>query len=153
MARTPRGASRDRSHPAPDTLPAPTQPEMRKKAIVEAVRKTGLHPYRAALSVGVPSSSYYRMVDDDEAFRDAIAEAESIFERRLVVSILNDGVTLKSWRAKLELLARRFPDRWGERQKLDMTIESFSKTGFEGLSDDELDARLAELRTEQEAVS
>jgi hypothetical protein len=61
----------------------------------------------------VPSSTYYRFVDEDEAFRDAIAEAEAIFEKRLVASILHDGIALKSWRAKLELLSRRFPDRWG----------------------------------------
>ena len=152
MACTPRGASAGRARSLPADLPAPSRAADRKKAIVETVRKTGMHPYRAALSVGVPSSTYYRFVDDDEAFRDAIAEAEATFERRLVVSILSDGIALKSWRAKLELLSRRFPDRWGLREKLDLSVEGAIRTGLEDMPDDELDARLAELRKLTEPV-
>jgi hypothetical protein len=153
MPRTPRAANGGRSRSLPAEVPAPTSAAARKAAIVEVVRKLGLHPYRAALSVGVPSTTFYRYVDDDEQFRDDLAEAEALFERRMVAAIEHDAISSKSWRAKLELLSRRFPDRWGERQKLDMTIEGFVRTGFESLSDDELDARLAELRDIQEPVS
>jgi hypothetical protein len=113
-------------------LPPEATPEARKKAVLRLIETRGLRPRQAALAAGVGSSTYYDWLDGDREFVSAIEMSEAKFESAMVGSIVHDGLTLRSWRAKLELLERRFPDRYG--QRVDLTIDDRSSV-------DELDER------------
>lgn len=69
------------------------------------------------------ASTYYEWADADPAFRDQIAEAEAIFERRMAAVIVTNAISLRSFRAALAFLERRFPDRWGDRTRLDLKVD------------------------------
>jgi hypothetical protein len=122
-------------------LPAGASAAARKTAIVEVIRRTGLHPLHAARSVGVSSSAYYRMVEGDPAFRDDIDSATSLFARRMAGVVATAAASLHSWKAAAWWLERRLPDLYGAR--LDLRVADAS-------IEDELEASTtAEFRDER----
>jgi len=131
-------------------LPAGSDRGTRKQVVVDTVRASGLTPRQAALSVGVSASTFYEWADADPVFRGQIAEAEAIFERRMAAVIVTNAVSLRSFRAALAFLERRFPDRWGDRTRLDLTLERPSREDEidAALTDEELQRRLRELAAE-----
>jgi hypothetical protein len=76
--------------------------------------------------VGVSYTTYYRWVDlgrkDTEKgkesifheFYDALKKAEAAREASWVMAINNDP----SWQSKAWMLERRYPDRWGQKNRL-----------------------------------
>lgn len=149
----------DRNPPAANgrglqKLPPGAGPEARKAMILKLIETRGLRPRQAALAAGVPSSSFYVLVDGDGGFRSEIEMAEARFESLMVGSIVRDGISLRSWRAKLELLRARFPDRYGERLDLHVKDETEEDRLDEAYPGDALDDRFRALVSEaQERLS
>ena len=63
--------------------------------------------------VGVAKSSFYRWIDDNGTFRDAVTRAEASAEVSHV-GILAQAAAGGDWRASLEWLKRRKRDEWGD---------------------------------------
>ena len=87
--------------------------------MIALIETRGLKPRQAALAAGIPSSSWYDLVDADPELQSDCERAAARFESALVGSILRDAISLKSWRAKLALLQAAAP-WWTPTQKLDI---------------------------------
>ncbi len=85
-------------------LTVSTDRDGRRAAVLAMIESRGLRPRQAALAVGVPSSSWYDMVEADPELQSDCERAAARFEAALVGSILKDAFSLKSWRPKLALL-------------------------------------------------
>lgn len=89
----------------------------------------GLHRAEAAVRAGITPTTLTRWLDMGARtstgpcrdLLDAVVAAETAFEYKLIQTIEKAGEA-GEWRASLELLKRRFPDRWGDRQRIDMTV-------------------------------
>jgi hypothetical protein len=126
-------------------VPPEASPEKRKAAVVETVRRVGLSPRSAALSVGVAASTFYDWMDLDESFREQIAVAERQFERAMLLVIVSSAVKTRSWRAAMAVLERRFPDLWTPRLNVSVEPQSLEDELDANLSDEQLEGRLREL--------
>lgn len=88
--------------------------------------RDGVSPEIAARAAGIAASTYYlwrskgRETQDgpysefSEAIENAIAECEA---RALRVI---QRAAPKNWQAAMTMLERRFPDRWGRRERIDV---------------------------------
>lgn len=121
---------------------------MRRVAILRALR-AGMHRGQAAIAAGISPSTFSRWLEQGERDGDgkcgelyhAVIAAEMACEYSLVASMQRAAVT--DWRAAEALLKRRYPDRWGDRQRLDLASvedEEFRRlrAQFPELSDDEI---------------
>lgn len=123
-------------HPKPaNEYPYPTSkftPET-VEVIVEAVRK-GNYFTTASRLAGITVSTLYRWLNQGEAaiedgnyddphavFYTAIHEAEAEAESGLVATIVDFAEV--DYRAGLEILSRRFPDKWSTRSRHELTGE------------------------------
>jgi hypothetical protein len=141
--------ARSRSSPAPVlTLPPGATADARKEAIVEVIRRTGLHPMHAARSVGVSSSAYYRLVEGDPDFRDEIDAATSLFARRMAAVVATAAASLHSWKAAAWWLSRRLPEIYGDRLDLSIEEKPIESEIEEHYSEDQIAERLRELAEE-----
>jgi hypothetical protein len=95
--------------------------DARQEAVLKTIRQLGLTPRSAALSNSVPTSTFYLWMQDP-AFAEKVDFAESMFERSLAAVVVSAAVKLRSHRAALAFLARRFPDRWTAR--VDLRVEA-----------------------------
>jgi hypothetical protein len=127
------------------TIPRGAKPEARKTAIVEVIKRTGLHPLHAARSVGVSSATYYRYVDSDPDFRDEIDAATSTFARRMAAVVATAAVSLHSWKAAAWWLERRLPDLFGARLDLRIADRPTEEELEEKLSDEQRGERMQAL--------
>ncbi len=142
----PQESSGGRSRSFPVKLDPRASADSRKKVIVEVIRRTGLPGRQAAMSVSVSSSAYYRLVEGDPDFRDAIDGATSVFARRMAASIAV-AAARGSWRAAAFWLERRLGDAYG--QRLDVKVEATLEDRFDAeLTDDELQRHALELADE-----
>ena len=92
-----------------------------RRAAVLAGIEAGATRKGAAAAAGISEKTFYRW-SEQPAFRAAVREAEGRFELAMVARI-RMAATKGSWSAALALLARRLPETWGERQRVDMTVE------------------------------
>lgn len=90
--------------------------------------KRGDYVRTACLSVGIAEATYYKWMELGEAdrthnppkrskyseFVESVQHAEAIAQQMLV----NRVVKLGGWKGSLEILSRRFPKEWGNRQTL-----------------------------------
>lgn len=95
------------------------------QSICEIV-KDGVSPEIAAAAAGIGRTAYYDWrsrgrvqpdtiyADFNEMLEQALAECEAR-AARVVVNAFPD-----SWQAAMTLLERRFPDRWGRRERVDI---------------------------------
>jgi hypothetical protein len=93
----------------------------RQEALLAAI-EIGTTRKGAAAAAGVDEKTLYRWLERPE-FRERMREAEGRFELAMVRRVRMAAVK-GSWQAALTLLARRLPETWGERQRVDMTVES-----------------------------
>jgi hypothetical protein len=103
-------------------------PEL-QQALCDALRG-GCYVETACTLVGVDESTYYRWLEKGEKgqqpyreFRDAVKKAEAKVEELAVGTILRQGLDPKNpnWVALMTFLERRFPGRWGRRNRIDMS--------------------------------
>jgi transposase len=100
----------------------------RRKVILNSL-KSGNYATTAAASAGIAQKTYYEWLkrgraegaeeDDPEYFEfvQAVEKAEAYAEAQAVAAIKRSD----DWRAHMEYLARRFPDRWGKQEKLELS--------------------------------
>ena len=101
-------------------------PEVREK-IVSAIR-AGNYAYVAAEYAGIGTSTFYHWLQKgNEAkqgiyreFLEAIKKAESEAEVR-AVAIVQQSMG-QNWQAAMTFLERKFPDRWGRKDRLRVDI-------------------------------
>lgn len=76
-------------------------------------------PFAAAASgSGIHISTLHRWRKEREEFCEMIDQAVGVSEARLITEISVN----EDWRAKAWVLERRFPDRWGKRDKVDLNV-------------------------------
>ena len=126
-----------------------TDRDGRRAAVIAMIESRGLRPRQAALAVGVPSSSWYDMVEADPELQSDCERAAARFEAALVGSILKDAFSLKSWRPKLALLQAVAP-WWVVPTKVDATVQTVDEEErlANALTPEELEAKLDKLTTE-----
>jgi len=119
-------------------------PEVREK-IVAAIR-AGNYAIVAAEYAGISSTTFYRWLQQGadaktgiyKDFRDAVKRAERTAEVRAVAIIqrhMDDN-----WQAAMTYLERKFPDRWGRRDRLRLDVNPKQALGeLLSLSSDELE--------------
>lgn len=97
-----------------------------QKAMVEAI-ESGNYASTAAEACGIGSSTHYRWMDQGEkgiepyrGYRDAIKRAEASAEMKAVKVI--QAASLDNWTAGAWYLERKFPDKWGRKDKLTQEI-------------------------------
>ncbi len=105
--------------------PTALTPDVQER-ICTAIR-AGAPPETAAVYAGVAARTYYRWMARGEReqrgefwqFCQAIKKALAEFEVRTVTLVQQAAPA--DWRAAMTLLERRFPDRWGRRDRVDHT--------------------------------
>ena len=101
--------------------------------ICEAIRM-GVPVIVACRSVGITTDTYYRWLKYGKErkskiysdFSDALEEAEAEAEKRLAQILYQ--FSFSDWRAALEILKRRFRDRWSD--NIELTHEGNIKFDF-----------------------
>ena len=102
-----------------------TKRDIQQAGIVELIRR-GRSRQVAADAVGVHRTTIMRWAMTDEAFAAKLLQAEAEFKGVLLDSILKAALNTKnpgSWVASMTLLERRFPAEFGQRARLDVTID------------------------------
>jgi transposase len=103
----------------------------RTKLVVEAI-SLGCHLDAAAAHAGISRTTFWRWMQIGEEakrgpFRD-FYNAVRAAEARLEVVLTGKLRTAadRDWRANLEFMARRFPERWGtkDRHQVDVTVDA-----------------------------
>lgn len=104
--------------------PSALTPALQRK--IACMVRDGVSPEIAARAAGIAASTYYLwrakgreepdsiFGDFSEAIENAIAECEA----RAVHVVVKAFPT--SWQAAMTLMERRFPDRWGRRERIDV---------------------------------
>ncbi len=108
-------------------------PELQQKAV--QLIAAGNYVSVACQYLGVSESTWYRWMEEGEKaksgkkreFWESIKKAESAAEMRAVNGIIQAGS--KNWQAYAWYLERKFPDRWGKRQKIDAQMEHSGPDG------------------------
>jgi hypothetical protein len=108
----------------PMVRPTALTPALQER-ICLAIR-AGAPPETAAVYAGIGKSTYYAWMKRGERgagpfveFREAIKKALAEFEVH-TVAIVRQAAP-QDWKAAMTLLERRFPDRWGRRDRVDHT--------------------------------
>jgi hypothetical protein len=100
--------------------------EVIQNAMVEAIRE-GNYASTASEAVGIGESTHYRWMKQGEegiepyrGYWEAIKKAEAQAEMSAVKKIRDEGD--KNWTANAWYLERKFPERWGRKDKLTQEI-------------------------------
>jgi len=96
--------------------------------VCEAIR-AGSHHEGAARHAGISKATFFRWLDLGKqrkgaryvAFAEAVERAENDMELALVAFWRK--AAMKDWKAARGLLERRFPDRWGKEEKVQLQAE------------------------------
>lgn len=98
----------------------------RIKRIADAIR-AGNYAETAARYGGIGETTYYEWMKKGERgeepyaeFREAVKEAEAIAEARSVALIQQAGQA-GTWQASAWFLERKFPSKWGRRDRMEHT--------------------------------
>lgn len=86
------------------------------------VLKTGGTRTAACAHVGIDRSLFYDWLQFP-SFSDAVARAEAEAELRFGAVVMQAAVRENDWRAAAFWLERRRPEEWGERQRVDVTMD------------------------------
>lgn len=98
--------------------PTKRTPE-REGLLLEAIR-AGATRKAAALHAGIDEATLYRWMERNASFASLLTRAEGESEVALV-GIIRKAAEL-DWRAAAHLLERRWPETWGRRDRVDVTI-------------------------------
>lgn len=114
----------------------------------ESLVKAGNYYSTVFQYLGIAETTWYRWLDEGKTessglkkeFRERIKSAESHGEIRNVQII--QKAASKSWQASAWYLERKFPERWGRKDRLDAEFqhrgEVSTNNPFEGLTTEEL---------------
>ncbi len=120
-------------------------PEL-QEALVQAIR-AGNYAAVAVQYAGISRSTFYRWMQRGQRaksglyceFFEAIRRAESQAEVRAVAIL--QGHMKDSWRAAMTFLERKYPDRWGRKDRLKIDIEPRQALAeLLGMEPDEIDS-------------
>lgn len=104
-------------------------PLVRHKLLVGISR--GLSRPQAARLAGISSTLFAKWLatgeqsernSDYRRLLDEVEQAEARTEQQLIDTVFDAAVVQKDWRAAIELLKRLFPERYGDRVKVDMSV-------------------------------
>lgn len=104
------------------------------RAILDNIRE-GNYMIPSAIAAGVPKDTFFYWIrkgkkarsGKHKRFYDAVQCAKAEAELELVKKVKAHGAT--EYKAILEMLARRFPDRWAKREKVKADITLTGKDG------------------------
>ncbi len=107
----------------------------------------GLYQDQAARYGGINPGTFYRWIDRGASelkkdaiyreFREAVQKARAEAEARRI-AVIHQAAEDGTWQAAAWWLERSFPERWGRRQKVEVTH----------ITEDVLDAEIARLEAE-----
>lgn len=86
-------------------------------AELKAAIKGGLHPRSAAMSIGIPESTFYDWKAEHAAFAAAINEAISDLKAELA-GVVKGAALDGNWAAAMTLLERLYPDEYGRKDRV-----------------------------------
>jgi hypothetical protein len=92
----------------------------RRKIVVDtilAALRAGNTRRAACAAANINSGTFYRWLEEDAAFRDAVEKAEAEAEMHCVTIIRKAAD--ENWTAAAWWLERKFPDNWGRRERFD----------------------------------
>lgn len=134
------------------------KPKLTKGLIqnAEKLLKGGNYVETVCEYLGIGTTTWYRWMQEGEQanfglkreFWEAIKKAESEAEIRLVTDLQKIADEERTWQAIAWMLERKYPDRWGKKDRLDANLTHSGKNGgpiqtetkvkLENLSDEEL---------------
>lgn len=143
--RTPRFRARARPVPSTRSSARSLRNRQARQAEMLAHIETGLTRRAAAGAAGVPTSTAYEWLNDP-AFIDQVEAAEGRCERRVVVRVL-EAIDKGSWRAGMDFLRHRWPERWRTHEAIEFAASLSLSTQSEAdlLADIERFAKAAGL--------
>lgn len=125
-------------------------PELQEKILFTI--RLGNYTKTACLSVGITEASYYSWLAQGEKakvgkyfeFLEAVKKAEAEGEAHLVGMVVSAGPT--NWQAAMTILERKYPDRWGRKDRRDVDITSGGKPikTYVGISPEQWDREQAD---------
>ena len=81
----------------------------------------------AAALAGITEDTFYRWMKEKSEFSESVERAKRVYKDKLL-KVLHISITQKQdARTALEILARRYPDEWGERLKLQHSFDPHQK--------------------------
>ena len=86
------------------------------EAICRTITAGNTHKVACAVA-GIHVSTFYRWMEDDSEFSDAVKKAQAESERYHVSKINKDG----SWQSSAWMLERRNHDEWGKKDQLKLS--------------------------------
>lgn len=92
-----------------------------KQHILEALSE-GASCKEAALMSSVSESTFHRWKKEDDEFAEQVETARLRAEAKIFYEMKEAIEQARDWRGYAWLLERRFPERWGARRQVDMTV-------------------------------
>jgi len=86
--------------------------------------RTGMSVDAACTQSSIHRCTYYRWIEEDEEFAEEVEAAKDFSEATLLQTIKYQGEAKQDWRASAWILERRFPDRWGAKREVDVTVNN-----------------------------
>lgn len=138
----------------------PRKLKLNKRMIKDAEKllKGGNYVETICEYLGIGKSTWYRWLAEGEQansgikreFWDAIKKAEAEAEIRLVTDLQKIAKNNNQWQGIAWILERKYPDRWGKRERVEASVEHTGKDGgpirtesgidLKNLSDQDLEA-------------
>ena len=123
-------------------------PELHDR-IVQFIR-AGNYIRTACLACGIDEATYFNWMKWGKQantgvffeFFKALKKAEAEAEARLVTQVNLAGP--KNWQAAMTMLERKFPERWGKRDKVDVTSGGHAIKGYIGISPEDWDKEVSD---------
>jgi hypothetical protein len=99
-----------------------------QQKIVAAI-EDGNYAKVAAEASGIAETTFYRWMSEGESaktgkkreFWESVTRAENVAESKIVAQWKKLGE--QDWRALMELLQRRYPERWANTQRIEVAVE------------------------------
>lgn len=99
-----------------------------QQKVVRAI-ENGNYAKVAAEASGIAETTFYRWMSEGKSaksgkkreFWESITRAENVAESKIVTQWKKLGE--QDWRALMELLQRRYPDRWANTQRIEVAVE------------------------------
>ena len=99
-------------------------PYIARLPLVLAALETGMHRSKAASAAGIHHQTLYNWIEAREDVRLQVEQAEATFIAGRLAVITTASEKPQNWTAAAWLLERRFPELYGQRQKVDITIDT-----------------------------
>lgn len=103
----------------------------------ERLLKGGNYTETVCEYLGIGTTTWYRWLQEGEQassglkreFRDAVKKADSEAEIRLVTDLQKIAGENKQWQGIAWMLERKYPDKWGRKDRIAANIEHTGKNG------------------------